>query len=276
MRAIPTRRDFLWQLGGGLGGIALAQLLGRSDLLAQEAPAAVPGDLNGGLHHRAKVKRIVQLFMNGGMSPVDTFDYKPELEKRHGQKFDPGQHVESVTGSHDGFPILKSPFSWKQYGESGRWVSSVFPKLATRVDDLAFLMSMTSKTNVHGPGSYDEHGPRCPASVHGRLDLRARRAGDDLPSFVVLPDPRGPPTTTSATSRGFLGREPGRRIQATAPPIHDLSRLQRADTKEGETSCARCQVEPRLRSAGRRRHAARTRIASYELAADAVPSRSST
>src|SRR4051812_45443110 len=81
------RREFLMHCGGGLGGIALAHLLGSAGALADAvAPRA---DLNGGLHHRARVRRIVQLFMNGGASQCDTFDYKPELIKRHGQAFDP-------------------------------------------------------------------------------------------------------------------------------------------------------------------------------------------
>src|SRR5215471_2572248 len=95
--AIPSRRELLGHLGGGLGGVALAWMLGRD-----AAPAApVRNDLNGGLHHRAKAKRVIQLFMNGGVSQVDTFDFKPELDKRHGQKFDPGAgvRVEAVTSA---------------------------------------------------------------------------------------------------------------------------------------------------------------------------------
>ena len=88
-----SRREFLWRFGGGLGGIALAQLLGRHDLLAAPAQPRPRADLNGGIHHRARVKRIVQLFMNGGASQMDLFDYKPELIKRHGQKFDPGGKI---------------------------------------------------------------------------------------------------------------------------------------------------------------------------------------
>ena len=91
------RREFLWRFGGGLGGIAMAHLLGQQGLLADTAPPKPRADLNGGIHHRAKVKRILQLFMNGGASQMDTFDYKPELIKRHGQKFDPGEHVEAAT-----------------------------------------------------------------------------------------------------------------------------------------------------------------------------------
>src|SRR3989442_6346288 len=84
------RREFLWRLGGGLGGIALAHLLGRAELLADQ-PKANP-DFNGGLHHRAKAKRVVQLFMSGAASQCDTIDYKPKLIERNGQKFDPGGH----------------------------------------------------------------------------------------------------------------------------------------------------------------------------------------
>src|SRR3989441_11113054 len=135
-----SRRDFLWHAGGGLGGIALACMLGEDNALADTRRRSP--DLNGGLHHRAKVKRIVQLFMNGGVSQMDTFDYKPELIKRHGQKVDFGikAAVTSVPGA-----VMKSPFAWKQHGKCGRWVSSVFPHLASCVDDLGFLMAMASK-----------------------------------------------------------------------------------------------------------------------------------
>src|SRR4051812_35772567 len=108
-----TRREVLWRLGSGLGGIALADLLARDGLLAGTAEGADiaqprPG-LNGGLHHRAKVRRVIQLFMNGGASQMDTFDYKPELERRHGQRFDPGRHVEAPTSAPGN--LMKSPFT---------------------------------------------------------------------------------------------------------------------------------------------------------------------
>src|SRR6516165_7710117 len=125
MRA--SRREFLWS-AGGLGGVALAHLLGQSETHADETSAP-------------KVKRIIQLFMNGGVSPMDTFDYKPKLAELDGKKFDPGGDVklESVTNS-PGFKVLKSPFKFAQHGQCGRWVSEVFPHLAGRVDDLTFLM----------------------------------------------------------------------------------------------------------------------------------------
>ena len=103
-----SRRELLWRLGGGLGGIALAYLLGRDGLLAADRPAARGRpEFNGGLHHKAKARRVVQLFMSGAASQVDTFDYKPELIKRHGQKFDPGGKVELFQSSPG--PCMKSP-----------------------------------------------------------------------------------------------------------------------------------------------------------------------
>src|SRR5438067_9673874 len=139
-----TRRQFLWECGGGLGGIALAHLLHADGLLA--------GEKSAGLHHPARAKRVVQLFMSGAASQLDTFDYKPELIKRHGQKFDPGGKVELFQS----FPgaCMKSPWTWKQYGQCGRYVSSLVPHLATCVDDLAFIHSMVSRSNVHGPATF--------------------------------------------------------------------------------------------------------------------------
>src|SRR5262245_6111268 len=140
-----TRRE---ALATGFGGLALAHLLAND---SQADPLKPRADFNGGSHHKAKVRRVVQLFMNGGASQIDTFDYKPELEKRHGQNVDFGIKA-SATGVPG--PLMKSPFPWQQHGQSGRWVTSVFPYMAKCVDDLAFLMAMSSKTNVHGPGSY--------------------------------------------------------------------------------------------------------------------------
>jgi hypothetical protein len=218
----PSRRSFLWSLGGGLGGIALSHLLGRSGDLA----GAPRPELNGGLHHPAKVRRVVQLFMNGGVSQMDTFDYKPELEKRHEEKVDFGiaAAATSVPGA-----IMKSPFPWKQHGECGRWVSSVFPQVANVVDDLAFLMAMASRTNVHGPASYLQNTgfllPGFPC-MGAWISYGLGSLTDDLPTFVVLPDARGLPYNNAGNfSSGFLPMaHQGTIIKPTSPtPINDLS-----------------------------------------------------
>src|SRR5438105_2567057 len=120
MLANPTahsRREFLWQSGGGLGGVALAWLLAEDRTFA-DLPKPRP-ELNGGRHHRAKARRVIQLFMNGGVSQVDTFDFKPELSKRHGQQVDFG--IQAAVTSKPG-AVMKCPFEFKQHGQSGRWV----------------------------------------------------------------------------------------------------------------------------------------------------------
>jgi len=228
------RRSFLWHCGGGLGGIAMVQLLGQHGLLAGtgqsgrrlETPSPA-NELNGGLHHRAQAKRIVQLFMNGGTSQVDTFDYKPELTRRHGEKFDPpGQHVEAATSVPGN--TMKCPFDFKQHGQCGRWVSSVFPHLATCVDDLAFLMAMASKTNVHGPASYLMNTgfllPGFPC-LGAWISYALGSLNDSLPTFVVLPDAKGLPYNQKGNfSSGFLPvLHQGTILKASAPnPICDL------------------------------------------------------
>jgi len=230
-----ARRQFLAHAGGGFGAIALTYLLGHDQLLSQSASPAGQirlgprVGLNGGIHHPARVKRIVQLFMNGGVSPMDTFDYKPRLAELDGQKFDPGggQLVESVTNS-PGFKVLKSPFEFKQHGQSGRWVSSVFPQMCRCVDDLTFLMSMVTKSNVHGLASYMQNTgfvmPGFPA-MGAWISYALGRLNDNLPAFVVLPDPRGLPYNNEGNfSAGFLpAAHQGVVIRPSASqPIHDL------------------------------------------------------
>ena len=162
--------------------MSLAQLLSQD---------AVGSAVNNGLHHPAKVKRVIQLFMTGGASPMDTFDYKPELDRLHGQKLGPKEKPEGATVVPGA--IMKSPFKFAQYGESGRWVSSVFPHQAKHVDDMAFLMAMASKTNVHGPGTYMINTgfllPGFP-SLGAWVSYALGNITDNLPTFVVLPDCR--------------------------------------------------------------------------------------
>ena len=274
---ILSRREFLWRFGGGLGGVALAHLLGQHDLLADVIPSKPRADLNGGIHHRAKVKRIVQLFMNGGASQCDTFDYKPELIKRHGQKFDPGDgsRVEAATSTPGN--VMKCPFEWKQHGQCGRWVSSVMPEIATCVDDLAFILSMASKTNVHGPASYMMNTgftlPGFPC-MGAWISYALGNLSDNLPTFVVLPDTKGLPYNQKGNfSSGFLPvTHQGVIIKAGAPtPIEDLFPPTSAKfiTKESEADGLR------LLTRLNREHLAQwqgdsrldARIASYELAA---------
>jgi hypothetical protein len=196
----------LWQFGGGLGGIALAALLGRGGLLADEAPTTSRADLNGGLHHRARAKRVVQLFMSGAASQCDMFDYKPALIERHGMPFDPGEKVELFQSSPGA--CMKSPWGWKQHGQSGKWMSDLVPHLASCVDEMAFIPSMVSKSNVHGPATFMQNtGFVLPGFPHigAWVSYGLGNLNDNLPTFVVLPDTRGfAPNGPGNWSAGFL------------------------------------------------------------------------
>jgi hypothetical protein len=206
-----TRREFLWRFGGGLGGIALAHLLAQHKLLAggvAQPSMAVRGVLSDQLHHAPRAKRVIQLFMNGGASQMDLFDYKPALLKRHGEKFEPGGNARVEAATSEPGKVLKPMFEFKQHGQCGRWVSSQLPHLATCVDDIAFLMAMTSRTNVHGPGSYLMNTgfllPGFPC-FGAWVSYALGSETDNLPAFVVLPDSRGLPYNQKGNfSSGFL------------------------------------------------------------------------
>ncbi len=221
-----SRRGFLQQLGGGvgLGAAALAGLMGGNP--ARAAAGNSPG---GQLPlHRPRVRRIIQLFMNGGASQMDLFDHKPGLFKNAGEPFNPGggKRVEAPT-SEPG-RILRPPFEFRQHGQSGRWVSSVMPHLAGCVDDLAFLMAMESRTHVHGPGSYLMNTgfllPGFP-SLGAWVGYALGSECDNLPAFVVLPDARGLPYNQRGNfTAGFLPvSHQGTLLNAgAATPIADL------------------------------------------------------
>lgn len=262
-----NRRGFLWKLGGGLGGIALADLLSREGLLA----GTIPGT---GLHHPAKAKRVVQLFMSGAASQVDTFDYKPLLIERAGQAFDPGEKVE-LFQSDPGF-VMKSPWEWRQRGECGKWVSDLVPHIASCADEIAFFHSMISKSNVHGPATFMQATgfvlPGFP-SMGSWVSYGLGSLNEDLPTFVVLPDSRGfAPNGPKNWSSGFLpASHQGTMIYPNAErPIADLfppseSFVTDEVDREGLALLAQLNKEHEASHPGDSRLEAR--IKSYELAA---------
>ena len=154
-------------------------------LLAADAEPAA-------LHHPPKAKRVVQLFMSGAASQCDLFDYKPELIQLNGQPFDPGEKVELFQS--DPGNCMASPWAWQQYGGCGKWMSDLVPHLATCVDDIAFIHSMVSKSNVHGPATFMQNTgfvlPGFP-SMGAWISYGLGSMTDNLPTFVVLPDGRG-------------------------------------------------------------------------------------
>lgn len=265
------RREFLWRFGGGLGGIAMAHMLGSQRLLA-DIPKPRP-EWNGGLHHRARAKRVVQLFMSGAASQCDTFDYKPLLIERHGQKFDPGGKVELFQS--DPGAVMKCPWAWKQHGQCGKWVSELVPHIAEHVDDIAFVHSMSAKSNVHGPATFMQNTgfvlPGFP-SMGSWISYGLGALTDNLPTFVVLPDARGfAPNGPANWSAAFLpAAHQGTMIRVGKPnPIFDLFPAREKTTPGAEQDGLALLKE--LNSAHRAKHPDDSRldarIASFEMAA---------
>lgn len=221
-----NRRQFLWQFGGGLGGVALSHMLGQDQLLADGGTKSSDNDLNGGLHYKAKAKRVVQFFMSGAASQCDMFDYKPLLIKKDGEQWDPGEEVELFQSTPG--KCFASPWKWKQYGECGKWMSDLVPKLGGCVDDMAFVHSMISKSNVHGPATFMQATgfvlPGFP-SMGAWTSYGLGSMNEDLPTFVVLPDKRGfAPNGPQNWQAGFLpASQQGTMIRPSAKnPIADL------------------------------------------------------
>ena len=200
--ALPPRRRFLQQAGLGFGSLALASML-HQETNAAHSVGTDPLALRSP-HFPAQVKSIIWMFMTGGPSQVDTWDYKPELQKRDGQDLagsDPKTGFFTTSGK-----CLKSPFEWKQHGESGSWVSGIFPHLSQHVDKMCFLHSMHLKQNNHAPASIElmcgTNRPGLPA-LGAWMTYGLGSLNQDLPSYVVLHDtrPRGDDQIWSA---GFL------------------------------------------------------------------------
>ena len=147
-REFLSRRQFWMEAGMGIGGLALIDLLSRDRLLAADTP---PGACAGNAaaagsplapkppHFKPRAKAVISLFMSGGVSHIDTFQYKPALEKYNRLPME-GRGEIKVRQGYPG-PLMQSPFAFKQYGNSGAWVSEIFPNIATLVDDLAFIHS---------------------------------------------------------------------------------------------------------------------------------------
>lgn len=132
--------------------VALASLLDEQGLLASPAetkPTHAHPPLPA-FRIPARAKSVIWLFMEGAPSSIDLFDYKPELEKRHGQPLN--EKVDVFFGSPG--PLMKSPFSFKQYGQSAAWVSDLYPTVAQHVDDIAFIRSVYAEFNNHAPALF--------------------------------------------------------------------------------------------------------------------------
>jgi hypothetical protein len=190
--AATTRRDFLFRAGGGLGALALTQLLVHNAQAAKPVnPLAAKEP-----HHEAKAKSIIFMFMVGGPSPIDLFDPKPELLKRQGQPL-PKSHGTFVSQFTKGdTPLLASTRKFTKHGQSGLEVSDLMPHLATCVDDICFLRSCWCNSTIHAPAMYELHSGRAlmgHPSLGSWVVYGLGSVSENLPAYCVMPQPEGVP-----------------------------------------------------------------------------------
>lgn len=221
---LTTRREFLNRLTFGLGGIALA------DLLRGTALAGGAGALSGLPHFAPKAKRVIFLFMSGGMSQLESFDYKPELQKRAGMELPDSykkgkQSLPGMSGNQAGFPLVGSALKFSQHGQSGAWFSESFPFLAKAADDICFIKSMTSEAVNHDPAMTFMHtGEALPGrpSMGAWVSYGLGSENANLPSFVVLMSKGGydQPLSTRLWDTGFLPSQyQGTQFRAAKDPV---------------------------------------------------------
>jgi len=272
----PTRRQLLLNTAQGLGGIALAGILSEQQLGgAEQSPlrpqidparpfAARPP------HFRARAKNVLMVFCSGACSQIDTFDYKPELIRRHGQPMPGGEDLVTFQGGQGN--LTRSPWQFQPRGESGKMVSELVPMLGELADQMCFIHSLTGKTNTHGPGeNFMSTGftldgfPSMGAWVTWGLGTE----NENLPAYVAIADPRGTPqSSVNNWGPGFLPAA----FQGTdfnaARPLRNLLR------PEGVDQATDLRTRQFLQSLNRR-HLERypgdgelaARISSYQLAA---------
>jgi hypothetical protein len=221
-----SRRQFFQRSGGGFGMLALAAMLDRAGVAASSLNPLAPK----APHFAAKAKSIIWIFANGGPSHMDTWDYKPELQKRDGQSLAGFDNKTGFFPDQVG-PLMKSPFIWSQHGQSGTWASDLFPNLAKHTDKMAFIHSCWTNSNNHSPALFmmntgvTRMGYPC---VGSWVTYGLGSASDDLPGFVVMSDPlnRGLPKGNALNwGAGFLPSVyQGTWLRPQGEPIDNLVR----------------------------------------------------
>lgn len=227
-RQTVSRRDFLCRSWNGLGALALAGMLAEE----LEGSATVVNPLAPRPQHLPrKAKHCIFMFMAGGVSHVDTFDYKPALLKFADKRLPKPEGISGeVAGSLENSDALGMPSKWefKRFGQTGRYISTLFPHLGECVDDLAFLFGIRVDNNNHGPATLHVNtGSQFPgsASVGSWVNYGLGSLNQNLPGYIVIQDPRGGNVTAGATwGHGFLpAYYQGTRLRSGNSPILDLN-----------------------------------------------------
>lgn len=229
-----SRRTLLRTAANGFGAIAMATLLGR-DSEAQERETS--GALRQ-LHFPPKARSVIFLFMEGAVSQVDSFDFKPMLEKHHGEN--PRQTIGKLekTQFEDIGTVMKSPWAFRQRGQSGLWISDLFPHIASRADELCVINSMTSAFPEHTSANYFLHsglGLQGRPSMGAWISYGLGSGNENLPAFIVLNGGQIPSGGLDCFGNGFLpASHQGSLLNAVGTPIANIISGER--TQDGQNT----------------------------------------
>jgi hypothetical protein len=270
-RHLLDRRQFLSNTATALGSIALTKLLGHDGLLAAQAPRIDPAHPFAPRppHFPAKAKNVVMIFCAGAVSQLETWDYKPELIRHDGTPLAGGP---AVTFQGPAGNLARPQYEFRQRGQTGKWVSDLIPHLAELTDEIAFIHSLTSKSNTHGPaenflstGFVLDGFP----SIGSWVSYGLGSENQDLPAYVAIPDPRGVPQAGSNNwGPGFLSAVFQGTPMSANEPVRHLAPP--PEISHGSDAAARALLQ-RLNARHAEQHPfdnkLAARIASYELAA---------
>jgi hypothetical protein len=236
---LSSRRELLCRSWNGIGTIALSGLLSQSTEAAgsqadSDARSSAADSAIQQMHVRArKAKHCIFLFMAGGVSQLDSFEYKPTLKRLAGQQMPLRADLAGELQGKLNFPhqLIPSAFEFARHGESGRWISSLFPQISTIADDLAFIHGIKVDNNNHGPATlHINTGDQFPGSpsVGSWISYGLGSVNDNLPGYLVIQDPRGAPVNGAAVwGNGYLPASyQGTLLRSSGTPILNLQHSQ--------------------------------------------------
>ncbi|RFC46053.1 MAG: DUF1501 family [Verrucomicrobia bacterium] len=273
VETVLPRRHFLRQSGLGLGSLALSDLLASSQAKAADAPKTT----RGLPHLAAKAKRVIYLFMSGGPSQLDLFDYKPELIKRHGEQLPDsvrgGQRLTGMSGNQSSIPMVGSPFKFSQHGPAGAWFGEHLPNTAEVAPELCIIRSMFTESINHGPGvTFFQTGSQIPGrpSMGAWLNYGLGSENSNLPGFVVLitKGKGGQPLGAHLWGSGFLPAEyQGLQFRPAKDPVLYLNNPEGISSESRKLMLTKMETlhQHQLQTAGIE-PGIQARIANYEMA----------
>jgi hypothetical protein len=263
-----SRREMLSQCANGFGAVALAAMMADGERAANSASGGEGRSVTQETHFEPKVRNVIFLYMDGGVSQVDTFDPKPELDKQNGKPFP--SKIEKTQFNNIG-NSLASPWKFKNYGKCGTPVSDLFPYVGQHVDDMAVIRSMVSQFPEHTNANYflhTGHGQQGRPSMGSWVGYGLGSECEELPGFVILNSGLIPPGGLDNFNSGFLPASyQGSVFAAQDPPVSNIGRTEKTAELQQRKLALLKRLDGRVLERYGKADKLESAIANYELAA---------